>query len=202
MKKIVLYGLLRILRNRGMIISFIFVPLLLHEIQSIMFKQYTPQTIFMSICLTVSYLSGYMVTYLVKDKMLGIDKRVQSITKNQRGTQMGLMILFFIGILFLFTICIGVTRMAFKEWAYDNYSIIIKAVLFYTIFLSLFNLMVYNLCSNGKQSSVMVILTILPMVLLSGAFIPVEIFPKMFKNINQYLPLGIVYRMIKSTVRF
>ena len=59
-------------------------------------------------------------------------------------------------------------------------------------------LMVASLCRTTKSMNVVTSLIYFPMLLLSGATIPVEIFPAWFRVVAKVLPLGVGIDLLKS----
>ena len=79
-------------------------------------------------------------------------------------------------------------------------NIMLYAVLWLLTMISMFSigLMVASLCRTTKSMNVATSLLYFPMLLFSGATIPVEVFPKWFQMIAKLMPLGIGIDLLKS----
>lgn len=79
-------------------------------------------------------------------------------------------------------------------------NIVLYAVLWLLTMISMFSigLMVASLCRTTKSMNVATSLLYFPMLLFSGATIPVEVFPKWFQMIAKLMPLGIGIDLLKS----
>ena len=79
-------------------------------------------------------------------------------------------------------------------------NILLYAALWLLTMISMFSigLMVASLCRTTKSMNVATSLLYFPMLLFSGATIPVEVFPKWFQIIAKLMPLGIGIDLLKS----
>lgn len=79
-------------------------------------------------------------------------------------------------------------------------NILLYAALWLLTMISMFSigLMVASLCRTTKSMNVATSLLYFPMLLFSGATIPVEVFPKWFQMIAKLMPLGIGIDLLKS----
>ena len=97
------------------------------------------------------------------------------------------------------TLILTVAAVAFLGYRMAG-SALLYAALWLLTMISMFSigLMVASLCRTTKSMNVATCLLYFPMLLFSGATIPVEVFPKWFQMIAKLMPLGIGIDLLKS----
>ena len=99
----------------------------------------------------------------------------------------------------LSAICVTITACAgFGYRMSGNVIIYIGAWLLTMISMFSIGLLVAALCKTVKSMNVAASLLYFPMLLFSGATIPVELFPKSLQLVAGYLPLGVGIRLMKG----
>ena len=79
-------------------------------------------------------------------------------------------------------------------------NVLIYIVLWLLTMISMFSigLMVASLCRTTKSMNVVTSLLYFPMLLFSGATIPLEVFPAWFQAVAKWMPLGVGIDLLKS----
>ena len=79
-------------------------------------------------------------------------------------------------------------------------NILVYIVLWLLTMISMFSigLMVASLCQTTKSMNVVTSLLYFPMLLFSGATIPLEVFPAWFQAVAKWMPLGVGIDLLKS----
>ena len=79
-------------------------------------------------------------------------------------------------------------------------NILVYIVLWLLTMISMFSigLMVASLCRTTKSMNVVTSLLYFPMLLFSGATIPLEVFPAWFQAVAKWMPLGVGIDLLKS----
>ena len=97
------------------------------------------------------------------------------------------------------TLILTVTAVVFMGYRMAG-NVLLYAALWLLTMISMFSigLMVASLCRTTKSMNVATSLLYFPMLLFSGATIPVEVFPKWFQMIAKLMPLGIGIDLLKS----
>ena len=79
-------------------------------------------------------------------------------------------------------------------------NVLVYIVLWLLTMISMFSigLMVASLCRTTKSMNVFTSLLYFPMLLFSGATIPLEVFPRWFQAVAKWMPLGVGIDLLKS----
>ena len=98
----------------------------------------------------------------------------------------------------LSTLILTLTAVVFGYRMQGN--VLVYIVLWLLTMISMFSigLMVASLCRTTKSMNVVTSLLYFPMLLFSGATIPLEVFPAWFQAVAKWMPLGVGIDLLKS----